>query len=154
MKKLLFFSILTIVFTINSIAQDKTADLKVLFELMKTESMIDAQISNMIPMLKQQASEQIQGSDAQMKFDEYLSFMLKEVKELSNKLINEEMIDIYDKHFTHEEIIDLIKFYESPIGKKILEKTPEITADLMNSMMTKFMPEFQEKLYKKLEELK
>lgn len=64
------------------------------------------------------------------------------------------MVLTYDKLLTHEEIKDLIKSYEAPTGKKMIEKTPEITKDLMNSLMTKYMPEFQEKLTKKLESLK
>jgi uncharacterized protein len=154
MKKLLFLSIITISFTMNSVAQDKASDLKKLFSLMNTEKMIDEMMDNMIPALKQQASGQITGEDAKEKFDKYIDFMMNETKELSKKIVNEEMVQIYDKHFTHEEIKDLIKFYKSPTGKKLLEKTPEITNDLMNSMITKYIPEFQQKLMKKLDELK
>jgi len=154
MKKLLFLSILTIVFTMSSNAQDKASDLKKLFKLMDSEKMIDGMMNNMILALKQQASGQIQENGAKEKYDKYIDFMMNEVKELSKKLVNEEMVNIYDKHFTHEEIKDLVQFYESPTGKKLLEKNPEITKDLMNSMMTKYMPEFQERLIKKMEELK
>jgi hypothetical protein len=154
MKKLLLLSIIAIVFSIGSFAQDKASDLKKLFELMDSEKMIDGIMNNMIPSLKQQASVQIQGEDAKEKFDQYIDFLMSETKELSNILVNEEMVDIYDKYFSHEEIKDLISFYESPTGKKILKITPEISKDLMNSMMTKYMPEFQEKLTKELEKLK
>ncbi len=154
MKKLLFLSILTIVFTMSSNAQDKASDLKKLFKLMDSEKMIDGMMNNMILALKQQASGQIQENGAKEKYDKYIDFMMNEVKELSKKLVNEEMVNIYDKHFTHEEIKDLVQFYESPTGKKLLEKNPEITKDLINSMMTKYMPEFQERLIKKMEELK
>lgn len=154
MRNLFLLSTLAIVFTFTAVAQDKTADLKKLFELMETDKTIEGVMNNMIPTLKQQASAQMQGADAQAKFDEYMDFMMAEVRELSKKLVNEEMLSIYDKHFTHEEIKDLIRFYESPTGKKMLEKTPEISGDLMNAMMTEHMPAFQEKLAKKLEELK
>jgi len=138
----------------SSNAQDKASDLKKLFKLMDSEKMIDGMMNNMILALKQQASGQIQENGAKEKYDKYIDFMMNEVKELSKKLVNEEMVNIYDKHFTHEEIKDLVQFYESPTGKKLLEKNPEITKDLINSMMTKYMPEFQERLTKKMEELK
>ena len=35
-------------------------------------------------------------------------------------------IPIYKKHFAHDEIKELIKFYESPIGRKMVEKMPAI----------------------------
>ena len=79
---------------------------------------------------------------------------MNEVKKLSIYMVKEEMVNIYEKHFTQDEIKDLIKFYESPTGKKLLETTPEISKDLMNSMKTNYMPEFQEKLTNKLYELK
>lgn len=154
MRTLKIISILLFTVTLNSFSQDKAADLKKLFSLMNTDRMIDGMMNSMIPTLKQQASSQIQGADAKEKFDTYIEFLINETKELSKKLVNEEMVQIYDKHFTQAEIKDLVAFYESPTGKKMIEKTPEITNDLMNSMMVKYMPEFQEKLTKKLNELK
>jgi hypothetical protein len=121
---------------------------------MNTDKMIDAMMNNIIPILKKQANEQIQGIDAKEKFDKYIEFMMNETKELSKKLINEEMVQIYDNHFTHQEIKDLIAFYESSTGQKMLKVAPEISKDLMNAMSEKYMPDFQAKLTKKLEELK
>lgn len=154
MKKLMIISVLLLSVTFISFGQDKSADLKKLFTLMNTDKMLDDMMNNMIPAMKQQAGAQIQGADAKEKMEKYIEFLMTETKELSKKLINEEMVQIYDKHFTATEIKDLIVFYESPTGQKMLAKTPEITKDLMNAMVTKYMPEYQEKLRKKLEELK
>jgi hypothetical protein len=139
----------------NCSAQDKKAsDLKKLFELMKAEKMIDGMMESMIPMMKQQANGKIMDDNAKEKYDKYMGFVMNEMKELSKKIINEEMPLIYDKHFTNKDIKQLIKFYKSPIGQKMLDKTPELTKDLMNSIMTKQMPELQDKFSKKLMELK
>lgn len=146
--------VLLLCVTFISFGQDKSADLKKLFTLMNTDKMLDDMMNNMIPAMKQQAGAQIQGADAKEKMEKYIEFLMTETKELSKKLINEEMVQIYDKHFTATEIKDLIVFYESPTGQKMLAKTPEITKDLMNAMVTKYMPEYQERLRKKLEELK
>ncbi len=40
--------------------------------------------------------------------------------------IIELIIPIYEKHFTHEDIKQLIVFYESPIGKKLIKTQPQI----------------------------
>ena len=154
MKKVFLFSILTVVFTMSSVAQDKTSDLKKLFGLMKSEKMIEEMLNNMVPMLKQQANEAIKGSNSQEKLDKYVDFIKEGLKELTSELINKDMVNIYDKNFTHEDIQDLIKFYESPTGKKMIEKTPEITKEVMNLMMSKHMLEFQGKLKQKMDELK
>ncbi|MCF8362099.1 MAG: DUF2059 domain-containing protein [Prolixibacteraceae bacterium] len=49
-----------------------------------------------------------------------------EVKELTKK-----MVPLYKKHFTHEDVKELINFYESPIGKKLVTKTPLLTQESM-----------------------
>jgi len=154
MKKLVIISALILGFSLLSFGQDKSDDLKKLFKLMNTDKMIDAMMNNIIPVLKKQASDQIQGTDAKEKFEMYIEFVMNEAKELSKKLVNEEMVQIYDNHFSHQEIKELITFYESPTGKKYLEETPEISKDLVNAMSEKYMPDFQARLEKKLEELK
>jgi hypothetical protein len=111
-------------------------------------------MESMIPMMKQQANGKIMDDNAKEKYDKYMGFVMNEMKELSKKIINEEMPLIYDKHFTHKDIKQLIKFYKSPIGQKMLDKTPELTKDLMNLIMTKQLPELQDKFSKKLMELK
>ena len=150
-KKILILSILSVVFMANITAQDKASDIKKLMQVMNTEKTIDGMMSNMSSMLKQQVSQTTRDKEKQ---DTFINYLTQEIKEMSYKLVNEEMPNIYDKYFTHEEINDLIKFYESPTGKKMLEKTPEISADLMNAMSGKYMPNFQEKLKNKMEESK
>lgn len=158
MKKLVLLSIITIAFVMGSMAQDKISDIKRLLEVMNSEQMSEAMLNSMVPVLKQQTNSLIKENSAKEKIDkmmdDFTDAMMEEMKELSRKLNEVELVNIYDKHFTQGEIQDLIEFYESPTGKKILEKNPEITKELMSSMMTKYMPEIQKNLNKKLEELK
>lgn len=46
----------------------------------------------------------------------------KELDVSINDLMSK-MADMYMVEFTHDEIKDLLKFYESPVGKKLSEKT-------------------------------
>lgn len=48
----------------------------------------------------------------------------KDLESLVDKLVS-----AYDKHFTNEEITGLLKFYESPVGKKVVEVMPQITEE-------------------------
>ena len=41
------------------------------------------------------------------------------------------IIPVYDKHLSHAEIKELIKFYETPVGKKMISVMPAITAESM-----------------------
>jgi hypothetical protein len=62
--------------------------------------------------------------------DEYWDLVLKE---FSGGELVQLIIPIYDRHFSHEEIKDIIKFYETPTGKKMVEKLPLITQESMNA---------------------
>jgi hypothetical protein len=41
------------------------------------------------------------------------------------------MIAIYDKHFTHQDIRDLLSFYQTPIGKKAILVLPQVANEGM-----------------------
>jgi hypothetical protein len=56
MKKLFLLSILTIVFTMSALAQDKTADIKRLLGVINSEQMSDALFDAIISHLKQAAA--------------------------------------------------------------------------------------------------
>jgi uncharacterized protein len=67
------------------------------------------------------------------------------------KLINEDMVDIYDKYFTMEEIDDFSIFYKSKSGQKMLAQMPDITKDMMKIMTTKYQTDFQQSFLKDIE---
>jgi|SRR5690554_794412 len=152
MKRLLILSVFTFAFTFGTLAQDKSSDSQKLIGLMNSEKMIEEMMDSMIPIYKQQAREQFRGEETNEKFAEFMEVLTKETKDFSHKLIDEVMVELYEKHFTHEELKDLIKFYESPTGEKLIKVTPDITKDMMNIMMSEYLPEFQEKLMNKLGE--
>lgn len=79
---------------------------------------------------------------------DYFEKLMKEVD--ANELI-EITIPSYDKHLTHDEVKQLIKFYESPIGKKLVEKQPFIMQDAMVAGQ-KWGFELNRRLQEKIEE--
>lgn len=40
---------------------------------------------------------------------------------------------IWDKYFTHQDILDMIEFYETPIGQKLVRLQPTITQEMMEA---------------------
>lgn len=56
---------------------------------------------------------------------------------LSWEALKPEIVKAYSEAFTDEEIKGLIKFYESPLGRKYLEKESEIQQKIMKSIMEK-----------------
>ncbi len=41
------------------------------------------------------------------------------------------IVPIYDRHFTDEDIKGLIAFYQSPLGRKLVDQMPQISAESM-----------------------
>jgi len=65
-------------------------------------------------------------------------------------------VDVYSEVFTEKEIDQLIRFYQSPLGQKILAKMPELLQACFQrsqALVKEKLPEFQERLKKRLEEV-
>jgi len=153
MKKIILLSSLIVFMSFNVSAQNKKDKIIKLFELMKTDKMMDSMVDNISNMfankntgLKDAKNDSIQ--------KEYMNYVMEETKTLSKKLINEDMVTLYDKYFTEPEIQKFINFYLSPEGKKLIEATPNMQNDIMAIMATKYMPELTTKFKNKLEESK
>jgi hypothetical protein len=41
------------------------------------------------------------------------------------------LVPIYAKHYTHQDIRDLITFYQSPVGQKVISGTPQVMTESM-----------------------
>lgn len=153
MKKIVLFLVLSIAFTTNTFSKDKTEDLKELIDLMQVEKMVEGKITAMIPMMKQQMGKTFEGESGERIFNEYMVVLIEETKVMTNKLVDNEVIAIYDKHFTHKEIKEMIKFYKSSIGQKMLEKNQDITQEMMDAMTSSYLPDFQQRLTVRLQEI-
>ncbi|MBI4406178.1 MAG: DUF2059 domain-containing protein [Deltaproteobacteria bacterium] len=51
-------------------------------------------------------------------------------KEISPESFVQLGVPIYDRYFSHEDIVGLIGFYESPLGKKLVKVQPMLVRDL------------------------
>jgi len=141
MKKVILAAVLCLSVFCNSYSQAKQESIKQLFHLMQTDSLIDKMFSSMIPQILNQQQMQITDS-------------VSRVKEISTKLINEDMVVLYDKYFSQAEINDFISFYKTPSGQKMINMTPDIQKDLMTVMMQKYMPEMQKSIMVQFENKK
>lgn len=111
MKKLLiaFVVILTTQF---GFAQDAAfkADVKKLIELTGANAQIEVAKKQVIAMIP---------ADKHAQFTKEFEASLKPVMEVQEKF--------YLTEYTHDEVKQIIKYYESPIGKKVAEKSAKLT---------------------------
>ncbi len=138
MKKII---IMIVIFASSSLfaAESKNDDIRMLLELTGAAKLGIQIMDQMIEMFKQNMP------DVPEKF---WSDVMKEVK--GDDLIKL-IIPIYDKYFTHDDIKELIKFYNTPIGKKVIKLLPQITRESMEAGQ-KWGKELGEKIKNKLEQ--
>lgn len=60
----------------------------------------------------------------------------KDVFDVEVAELNKQLIPVYKKHFTQEEVKAIVAFYETPAGKKLAEKTPMVTMESMQLSQT------------------
>jgi len=68
--------------------------------------------------------------------EEQWAAVKKEVFDVEVAELSKQLIPIYKKHFTQEDVKAIIAFYESPIGKKLAEQTPLISTESMQASQT------------------
>ncbi|MEJ8757890.1 DUF2059 domain-containing protein [Pontibacter sp. H259] len=121
MKQLYTFLVVLLVSCASAFGQSnaKTTDIQELLYITKAGELgVQAMKANMESMRK--ANPTI---PAQLWNEFEKSFTKEALVDLS--------IPIYDKHYTHQEIKDMIALYKTPLGQKILEKTPLVMQEAM-----------------------
>lgn len=61
-----------------------------------------------------------------------LPALMEDIKKELPKL-NNNIAAIYMKHYTHEDVKDLIAFYKTPLGQKLAKQTKEITPEVLEA---------------------
>jgi hypothetical protein len=153
MKKVILVSVFCFVAFINGYSQTKKESIKELFNLMQTDSLIDKMSASIAPSMLNQMPGQLTDSVKRARSAELMISIMPSVKELIKKILDENMVDIYDKYFTQNEINDYISFYKTPSGQKLIQVSPDIQKDLMEVMSQRYMPELQKNLKVKFDEL-
>ena len=69
--------------------------------------------------------------ESQPDFPDRAAVIVQEVvvEQLKDDALWDRLVPIYAKHFTHEEIRQMIAFYQTPLGKKTIEVMPQLMAD-------------------------
>ena len=105
--------------TAESTEAAKRADIKRMMQISGSGDMGVQVMNHMVELFRKEKSEV---SD---------KFWAEFVSEVDADEIIEMCIPSYDRRFTHDEIKQLIAFYETPLGQKLIKTQPGITEELM-----------------------
>ena len=120
-KSLLILSFCVLSLSVNAQSTSKSQKINQLLELTGSGKMGIQVMNQMMEHLKSSSS------DSKAK-TEFLEEFKKEVKaeDITNMII-----PIYDKYYTESDIDQLIAFYNSPIGKKMISTMPQVMQESM-----------------------
>ncbi|NLM36871.1 MAG: DUF2059 domain-containing protein [Firmicutes bacterium] len=121
-----------------------------LFVLMKTEDNMALSFAQIRPMLfeqfRQGLPEELAPEQVQI-MEEYFGRLMDLMEEeLSWPKMKDDFIQIYMSIYTEEEIQELIRFYQTPVGQKTIAQTPVLTqkaTEITQKYLTAVLPKVQ-----------
>ena len=146
----LFASACLALFATSAFAAPPTdADIERLLKASRAQSMLGAILPQMEAMQQQQFQQLTAGKELSAEQRAEVQRIQSRTNEIVRKsLAWEEMhplyMDVYRKTFTSEEVKAIAKFYESPAGKNLMDKTPALMQNLMLAIQQKVVPMLEE----------
>ena len=144
------------------ILPEKLAVIKELLSLTNSKKMIDAMLKTQAEQMDKQLPEiiwqtvsnmdelkQLSSADREKVRTEVVANSLKVGRRTYdllmeridfNKLIEDISVPLYDKYFSESELKDLVAFYSSSTGRKVLDTMPSLVAESMTRTAEQIMP--------------
>lgn len=130
----------------------KRAKAEQLFMLLRMDTMMD-QLMGGVKRQVQQITESMPGVDqANPEQKKQITDFQQRVMDVVNKKIGwkalePDFITLYASTYTEEELDGIVAFYKSPIGQKMIEKTPELTTkstQITQQKMSELQPQLSQ----------
>lgn len=112
-----------------SIPPAKVQDIRTLLELAGTKARMQQVMGEMEKTMRPLMTNALPAGDYREKLID--AFFVKFHAKLDLQPLLDQAVVSYDRHFTQEEIKQLIQFYGTPVGKKLTDATPQITSEMM-----------------------
>lgn len=149
-------------FAQKSSDQASKEEIQQLFDVMQSRKMIDQMSSTMLQQIPAMVTDSLQKQFPTMTDEEREEFQKFVVSNTSAMLKNAPfdemmaaMIPAYQAHLTHSDVQNMIAFYQSPTGKKLISEMPAVMNDSMQAMlpvMQKWMEQNNAEMQKNVEE--
>lgn len=105
----------------------KRADILHLLDLMGTKTAIARMGPTLMAQMQQFSHDDASSAQQQRLMQDTMARMQARI---DSGAFEDLYVTIYDKYFTADDIHQLIQFYESPIGQKLVDKQADITNDV------------------------
>jgi len=113
----------------GAIDPEKEADIRKLLELANTKAMFNQTISTMMSLIQKSLLQSNPDDPKAQMFSNLIAQQLRgDMASQYNELVNQ-LVPIYDKYYTKDDIEQIIQFYQTPIGQKLLKVTPDLSRE-------------------------
>jgi hypothetical protein len=110
--------------TNSSIDPAKEADIRSLMELVGARDLVQDGANTAIEQSREKLLTTVPNNDRGQAFVN--AFAVSYQKKFDVNQVTDQLVAIYDKHFTDDEIKGLLQFYGSPLGQKVALEMPKI----------------------------
>ena len=111
-----------------AIDPDKEADIRSLMELVGTRDMVQDGINTSTEQYREKLLATVPNNEKGQAFVN--AFADAYQKKVDVDQIGDQLVGVYDKHFTDDEIKGLLQFYGSPLGQKVAAEMPKISREI------------------------
>ena len=118
----------------NSIDPVKDADIRSLLELIGARDLIQEAANSATEQYRQKLASLAPNSDKAQ--DSINAYLAEYQKKYDPDALTDQLVAIYDKHYTEEEIKGLLQFFGSPLGQKTAIEMPKITKEVQLASRT------------------
>ena len=111
------------------------ADIEKYLDLMHTRDLMKTTMNSMSKQMHQMVGEQLKKQgNLTPEMEAQLNKMMDDlIKNIPIDDLLDAMIPVYQKHFTKGNIDDLVAFYSTPTGQKLVRDLPAITTEAMQA---------------------
>ena len=109
----------------------KEADIRRMMSLTNFEALVRQEMNGMEGNIKTSMTNSLPPGNYRDKLVDL--FIKKFHSNLRTNELADRAIPVYDRHYSSSEIKELIRFYETPIGQKLVKELPAVTAELQQA---------------------
>jgi len=114
-----------------SIDPQKESDIRALLELVGARDTVQDSVRQTAEQYREKLLASVPNND---KGQAFINTTINDYEKLYNvDGINEQLVALYDKHYTAEEIKSLLQFYGSPLGQKVAAESPKIFREIQEA---------------------
>jgi hypothetical protein len=106
----------------------KAADIRSLMELVGARAVVQDAAARSSQQIRENLVASMPASDRGQQFVD--AFVADYQKKYNPAEVTGQLVGIYDKHFTDDEIKGLLQFYGSPLGRKFAVEMPKISSEI------------------------